>query len=77
MLIPRVREGFDAATFSARITELADFEYVAVTDTCGNAYVQPFQRTIIPRRISPTDSLKVLPHSVVMVRPRSSRRGRS
>jgi hypothetical protein len=28
-----------------RITELADFEYVAVTDTCGNAYVQPFQRT--------------------------------
>lgn len=28
-----------------RISELADFEYVAVADTCGNAYVQPFQRT--------------------------------
>ncbi len=26
-------------------SELADFQYLAVTDTCGNARVQPFQRT--------------------------------
>ena len=28
-----------------RTSELADFQYIAVTDTCGNAWVQPFQRT--------------------------------
>ena len=27
-----------------RTSELADFEYLAITDTCGNARVQPFQR---------------------------------
>ncbi len=26
-------------------SELADFQYIAVTDTCGNARVQPFQRS--------------------------------
>jgi hypothetical protein len=26
-------------------SELAAFEYIAITDTCGNAHVQPFQRT--------------------------------
>lgn len=28
-----------------RTSELADFEYLAITDTCGNARVQPFQRS--------------------------------
>jgi hypothetical protein len=27
-----------------RQSEMADFQYVAITDTCGNAHVQPFQR---------------------------------
>src|SRR5690606_23323271 len=26
-------------------SELASFEYIAITDTCGNARVQPFQRS--------------------------------
>jgi hypothetical protein len=32
-------------------SELADFRYVAIVDSCGNARVQPFQRTFTGPRL--------------------------
>ncbi len=47
---PRVKPTPDSAELTLgfqwpRVSELVDFEYIAIVDNCGNARVQPFQRT--------------------------------